>query len=56
MTCNVIDKREHLSAGPLPDPIGDCDIAMTAVEVRALIEHRAQVGIDVTAILPQMNG
>ena len=32
--------------------IGHYDIAMTAVEVKALIEDRAKVEIEVTAVLP----
>ena len=32
--------------------IGNYDIAMTAVEVKALIEDRAKVEIEATAVLP----
>jgi enamine deaminase RidA (YjgF/YER057c/UK114 family) len=58
MTWYVIDKREYLAAGrevgrAFREHIGDYDIAMTAVEVRALIEDRARVEIEVTAVLPQ---
>ncbi|TFZ03322.1 RidA family protein [Ramlibacter rhizophilus] len=58
MTWYVTDKREYLAAGrdigrAFRDIIGDYDIAMTAVEVRALIEDRAKVEIEVTAVVPQ---
>lgn len=57
MTWYVIDKREYLAAArdvgqAFRDIIGCYDIAMTAVEVRALIEDRAKVEIEVTAVLP----
>lgn len=58
MTWYVTDKREYLAA--LPDVgrafrelIGHYDIAMTAVEVRALMEDRAKVEIEVTAVVPE---
>lgn len=58
MTWYVTDKREYLAAGreigrAFREVIGDYDIAMTAVEVRALIEDRAKVEIEVTAVVPQ---
>ena len=58
MTWYVTDKREYLAAGreigrAFRDVIGDYDIAMTAVEVRALIEDRAKVEIEATAVLPE---
>jgi enamine deaminase RidA (YjgF/YER057c/UK114 family) len=58
MTWYVIDKHEYLAAArevgrAFREHIGDYDIAMTAVEVRALIEDRARVEIEVTAVLPQ---
>jgi len=57
MTWYVIDKREYLAAGrqvgqAFRDLIGHYDIAMTAVEVKALIEDRAKIEIEVTAVLP----
>ena len=57
MTWYVTDKREYLAAGrqvgqAYRDLIGHYDIAMTAVEVKALIEDRAKVEIEVTAVLP----
>ena len=57
MTWYVLDKREYLSAGrevgqAFREIIGSYTIAMTAVEVRALIEDRAKVEIEATAILP----
>lgn len=57
MTWYVTDKREYLAAGrevgqAFREIIGHYDIAMTAVEVKALIEDRAKVEIEVTAMLP----
>ncbi|HZY16441.1 MAG TPA: RidA family protein [Ramlibacter sp.] len=57
MTWYVIDKREYLAAvrdvgGAFRDIIGNYNIAMTAVEVKALIEDRAKVEIEATAMLP----
>ena len=57
MTWYVTDKREYLAAGrdvgrAFRDLIGNYDIAMTAVEVKALIEDRAKVEIEATAMLP----
>jgi enamine deaminase RidA (YjgF/YER057c/UK114 family) len=57
MTWYVTDKREYLAAGKaigqaFRDILGVYDIAMTAVEVRALIEDRAKVEIEATAVLP----
>ena len=57
MTWYVTDKREYLAAGravgqAFREWIGHYDIAMTAVEVKALIEDRAKVEIEVTAVLP----
>ena len=56
MTWYVTDKREYLAAGreigqAFREVIGHYDIAMTAVEVRALIEDRAKVEIEATAVL-----
>lgn len=57
MTWYVTDKREYLAASrevgrAFRDIIGCYDIAMTAVEVRALMEDRAKVEIEATAVLP----
>jgi enamine deaminase RidA (YjgF/YER057c/UK114 family) len=57
MTWYVTDKREYLAAGrevgqAFREIIGSYTIAMTAVEVKALIEDRAKVEIECTAILP----
>ena len=57
MTWYVTSKREYLAALPaigaaFRELIGHYDIAMTAVQVAALIEDRAKVEIEVTAVLP----
>ena len=57
MTWYVTSKREYLGAGrelgqAFKELIGHYDIAMTAVEVTALIEDRAKVEIEVTAVIP----
>ena len=57
MTWYVTDKREYLAAGrevgqAVREIIGNYNIAMTAVEVKALIEDRAKVEIECTAVLP----
>ena len=57
MTWYVTSKREYLDAGreigqAFREIIGFYDIAMTAVEVTALIEDRAKVEIEVTAVIP----
>ena len=59
MTWYVTDKREYLAASrevgqAFREIIGNYDIAMTAVEVKALIEDRAKVEIEATAMLPQV--
>jgi len=58
MTWYVTDKREYLAAArdigrAFREVIGCYDIAMTAVEVKALIEDRAKVEIEATAVLPE---
>lgn len=58
MTWYVTDKREYLAALPaigkaFRELIGHYDIAMTAVQVVALMEDRAKVEIEVTAVVPQ---
>ena len=57
MTWYVTDKREYLAAGPeigkaWRELIGNYNIAMSAVQVSALIEDRAKVEIEVTAVVP----
>ena len=57
MTWYVVDKREYLAAArevgqAFREIIGCYDIAMTAVEVKALIEDQARVEIEATAVLP----
>ena len=57
MTWYVVDKREYLAAArevgqAFREIIGCYDIAMTAVEVKALIEDKARVEIEATAVLP----
>jgi enamine deaminase RidA (YjgF/YER057c/UK114 family) len=58
MTWYVTDKREYLAAGKeigraFREIIGHYDIAMPAVQVVALIEDRAKVEIEATAVLPE---
>ena len=56
MTWYVTDKREYLAAakevGSASGVIGSYNAAMTAVEVKALIEDRAKVEIEATAVIP----
>lgn len=57
MTWYVTDKREYLAAGrevgkAFRELIGCYNAAMTAVEVTALMEDRAKVEIEATAIIP----
>ena len=57
MTWYVTDKREYLAAGEeigqaFREIIGSYNAAMTAVEVKALIEDRAKVEIEATAVIP----
>ena len=57
MTWYVTDKHEYLAAAPaigkaFREIIGSYTVAMTAVQVTALIEDRAKVEIEVTAVLP----
>jgi enamine deaminase RidA (YjgF/YER057c/UK114 family) len=58
MTWYVTSKREYLAALPqigaaFRELVGHYDIAMTAVQVAALIEDRAKVEIEVTAVVPE---
>ena len=57
MTWYVTDKRDYMGAGKAlgaayRELVGHYGIAMTAVEVRALMEDRAKVEIEVTAVVP----
>ncbi len=58
MTWYVVDKQEYLAAGRelggvYREFFGRHYPAMTAVEVAGLIEDRARVEIEVTAVLPE---
>jgi enamine deaminase RidA (YjgF/YER057c/UK114 family) len=58
MTWYVTDKREYLAAGrevgaAFREIVGSYNAAMTAVEVSALIEDRAKVEIEATAVIPE---
>ena len=58
MTWYVLDKREYLAASielgaAYREIVGQHYPAMTAVEVRALVEDRARVEIEVTAVVPE---
>ena len=58
MTWYVTDKRAYLAAAreigrAYRELIGHYDVAMTAVEVSALIEDRAVVEIEATAMVPE---
>jgi enamine deaminase RidA (YjgF/YER057c/UK114 family) len=57
MTWYVTDMRAYLAAAQtlgaaFRETIGRYDIAMTAVAVSALVEDRAKVEIEVTAVVP----
>ena len=57
MTWYVTDKREYLAAArevgrAYRELIGAYNAAMTAVEVKALLEDRAKVEIEATAVVP----
>jgi enamine deaminase RidA (YjgF/YER057c/UK114 family) len=57
MTWYLTDKREYLArvreiGAAYRELIGQFDVAMTAVQVVALIEDRAKVEIEVTAVVP----
>jgi len=57
MTWYVTDKREYVAAYPeigrhFREIIGSFNAAMTAVQVSALVEDRAKVEIEVTAVVP----
>jgi len=57
LTWYVTDKHEYLASlkdigRAFRDLIGDYDIAMSAVQVVALMEDRAKVEIEATAVIP----
>ena len=57
LTWYVTDKREYVAAlrdvgGAFRELIGNYDIAMSAVQVVALIEDEAKVEIEATAVIP----
>ncbi|MEX1165540.1 MAG: RidA family protein [Hydrogenophaga sp.] len=57
MTWYITSKQEYLDSGKAigaayKELIGSFNAAMTAVEVSALIEDRAKVEIEVTAVIP----
>ena len=57
VTWYVTNKQEYLAAGrevgkAYREIIGSYNAAMTAVEVKALIEDRAKVEIEATAVIP----
>ena len=57
MTWYVTNKKEYVAAYPeigkaFKELIGSFNAAMTAVEVAALVEDRAKVEIEVTAVVP----
>jgi enamine deaminase RidA (YjgF/YER057c/UK114 family) len=57
VTWYVTDKHEYLAAGKAigaayREIIGSYNAAMTAVEVSALIEDRAKIEIEATAVIP----
>ncbi|MBK7061561.1 MAG: RidA family protein [Rubrivivax sp.] len=57
MTWFVTDKREYLAAGrgvgqAFRELIGCYSVAMTAVQVVALIEDQAKIEIEATAVIP----
>lgn len=57
MSWYVLDKREYVAAYPeigkaFREIIGSFNAAMTAVQVAGLVEDRARVEIEVTAVIP----
>ena len=60
MTWYVVDRADYLARGRDIGAVyrevmgpGNYDVAMSAVEVSALMEERAKVEIEVTAVVPQ---
>ena len=57
LTWYVVDKREYIARGreigaAYREVIGNYGVAMSAVQVAALIEDRARVEIEATAVIP----
>jgi enamine deaminase RidA (YjgF/YER057c/UK114 family) len=58
MTWYVVDRADYLArnrdiGAAYRDVMGHYDVAMSAVQVVALMEARAKVEIEVTAVVPQ---
>ena len=58
MTWYITDKKEYIAqqaeiGKAYRELIGSFNVAMTAVQVAALIEDRAKVEIEVTAVVPE---
>lgn len=58
MNWYVTDKQEYIAAYPaigkaFRELVGSYNAAMTAIQVAALIEDRAKVEIEVTAVIPE---
>ena len=58
MTWYLVDRADYLArnreiGAAYRDLMGHYDVAMSAVEVRGLMEARAKVEIEVTAVVPQ---
>ena len=58
MTWYVVDRADYLArvrdiGAAYREVMGHYDVAMSAVEVRALMEARAKVEIEVTAVIPE---
>jgi enamine deaminase RidA (YjgF/YER057c/UK114 family) len=58
MTWYLVDRADYLArnreiGAAFREVIGHYDIAMSAVEVKSLMEARAKVEIEVTAVVPQ---
>lgn len=58
MTWHVLDKREYLAAGAAPGDVCRAVIgrhypAMSALQVAGLMEQRARVEIEVSAVIPE---
>jgi enamine deaminase RidA (YjgF/YER057c/UK114 family) len=61
MTWYVVDRADYLARGRdigavYREVMGHYDVAMSAVEVSALMEARAKVEIEVTAVVPRDGG
>ena len=58
MTWYIVDRADYLARGrdigaAYREVMGHYDVAMSAVEVKGLMEARAKVEIEVTAVVPQ---